>query len=183
MTQAKAKTNSVVTTEWSGDILTINVLGAGQNDLGQPQDRALMFDRTLAAQLCRDQAERHGWTQRICDRAAISKDPKTGKAARPADKFAAMEELVRHYESGKSEWRLAGSGAAAEGTLLFRALCNVRSTKTPDQVRAFLLSRTPDQMRVIRAVKEVIEEMNRLRLEEAGDQGTDEALGELDGME
>ena len=181
MTQAKAKTNSVVTTEWSGDILTINVLGAGLDDQGLPQDRALMFDRTLAAQLCRDQAERHGWTQRICDRAAISKDPKTGKAARPADKFAVMEELVRHYESGKSEWRLAGSGA--EGTLLFRALCNIRPAKTPEQIRAFLLRQTPDQMKVIRQLKELVGEMNRLRLEDAGDQGTDEALGELDGME
>src|SRR5271166_3808229 len=62
MAQAKAKSNSVVTTEWSGDILTIEVLGAG----------AIMFDRTAASADNRDWAEKHGWTQRLSNRAAIS---------------------------------------------------------------------------------------------------------------
>jgi hypothetical protein len=181
MTQAKAKSNSVVTTQWSGDILTINVLGAGEAGAdGVREALGLMFDRSAAHAALRDRAEQHGWTQRIVDAAAISADPKTGKVD-PLAKYEAMEKVIKHYESGSADWRLATSAGAGEGTMLLRALCMVKPEKSEEQIRKFLDSRTAEQLKTIRKLKEVVQAMNQLRLEAAGDQGVEEALGELDG--
>src|SRR5271166_3722911 len=99
MAQAKAKSNSVVTTDWGmvpggagSDILTITVLGAAPDG----SDRALMFDRTAASVANRDAAERHGWTQRLCDRAAKGRDSKTGQSASAALKYAAIEQIIQY---------------------------------------------------------------------------------------
>lgn len=171
MAQAKAKSNSVVTTQWSGDILEIEVLGAG----------TLMFDRTLASAANREAAEKHGWTQRLCDRAAKGRDTKTGQAAPAAVKFGAIESLLKYYESGDVPWKM--SGGAQEGGLLFEALCEFRSDKTAEQIKKFLGSRTPKQLSELRASQDLMPIINRLRAERAGDVDTAEALGDLDAME
>ena len=171
MTQAKAKTNSTITTQWSGDILTIEVLGAG----------ALMFDRTLASAANRDQAEKHGWTQRLCDRAAKGRDSKTGQPASPQLKYNAIEELLKHYESGEVAWKM--SGGAAEGGMLFEALCEMyEGRKTEEQVRKFLDSRSESQVKDLRKIPELMTIINRLRIERAGTVDMGEALGDLDAM-
>lgn len=181
MAQAKPKSNSVVTTQWSGSVLTINVLGAQLVD-GQPADAALMFDMTLASEANREAAERHGWTQRLCDRAAKGRDPKTGASASAASKYAAIDQIIKYYESGDVAWKMSGGGAA-EGGLLYDALVELRTDKTAEQIRTFLDGRTPAQLATLRKVKELVEIMNRLRVERAGEVDAGDALGELDDME
>jgi hypothetical protein len=173
MAQAKAKSNSVVTTQWSGDILTIDVLGAA----------ALMFDRTLASPANRDMAEKHGWTQRLCDRAAKGRDPKTGKPAPASAKYNAIEELLKYYEGGDVPWKMSGGGHA-EGGLLLEALVELRAgQRTEDQIRSFLDTRTAQQLATVRKIPELIVIMNRLRMERAGSVDMSEALGDLDSMD
>jgi hypothetical protein len=180
--QTKAKVTSVMTTEWSGDLLTIEVLGVG----------ALMFDRTLASPANRDQAEKHGWTQRLSDRAAksaaVRKPGMTEEAwaeARLAvtkGKHAAVEALIAYYESGEVSWKMSGGGT--EGGMLLEALLELyEGKKTGDQIRAFLGSRTDEQLKTLRKVPGLVEIMNRLRAERAGEVDVEAALGELDDME
>ena len=190
MAQAKAKSNSVVTTQWSGDILTINVLG-GQLVGGRATDAAVLFDRTSASEANRDAAEKHGWTQRLCDRAAKgapTRAPGTtdaqweaAKQAVTFAKYTAIETIVAYYESGDVPWKM--SGGASEGGMLFEALVELYDgKKTAEQVKKFLDSRTDEQMKVLRKVPELVTIMNRLRLERAGTVDAGSALGDLDAM-
>lgn len=181
MAQAKAKSNSVVTTQWSGSILTINVIGA-QMVGGKPVDAALMFDCERASEANRAAAERHGWTQRLCDRAAKGRDPKTGQSASAASKFAAIEELISYYEGGEVPWKMTGGGSG-DGGLLLTALCRLRPNLTVEQVGKFLDSRSPEQLKSIRARRDVVEMTNQVRLERAGETDNDEAFAELDAMD
>lgn len=180
MAQAKAKSNSVVTTEWSGDILTLTVLGAG----------AVMFDRTAASAANRDWAEKHGWTQRLSNLAAIAA-PVRAKglseeqwlsqlAGHTAAKYERIAMGADYYEKGDVPWKMGATGAGAEGSLLFRALCELRTDKTEEQLRKFLDSRTTAQLAQLRKIKELVEIMNRLRSESAADVDVSEALSDLD---
>jgi hypothetical protein len=189
MAQAKAKSNSVVTTQWNGDILTVNVLG-GQLVGGQPTDAAAMFDRTRASEANRDAAEKHGWTQRICDKMAKSAPTRAAgqtdeqwaqvKIQHTLSKFVAVEKIIAYYESGDVPWKMSGG---SEGGMLFEALCELyEGKKTVDQVRKFLDSRTDEQLKVLRKVPELVEIMNRLRVERSGAVDTASALGDLDAM-
>jgi hypothetical protein len=179
MAQAKAKSNSVVTTQWDGNILAINVLGAG----------AVLFDRTKASADNRDAAERHGWTQRLCDRAAKAAPSRAIgttdeqwaaiKKAHTLSKFTSIKVIAEYYESGDVAWKMSGGGS--EGGMLFEALCELyEGKKSVEQVREFLDSRTDEQLKVVRKVPALIEIMNRLRLERMGDSDAGDALAELD---
>jgi hypothetical protein len=174
MAQAKAKSNSVVTTAWSpvGNRLQITVIGAGIVD----------FNAESASADNRAAAERHGWTQRLCDRAAMARDKTTGKPATAADKYNAIRELAEYYMSGDVAWKMSGGGGG-DGGLLLTALCRLKADKTVAQVSAFLESRTKEQLVAVRARRDVIEEMNKVRLERAGDVDASDALDELDSMD
>jgi hypothetical protein len=183
MTQAKAKSNSVVTTQWTGDILSINVIGVGE----------LMFDRTKASQANRDQAERHGWTQRHMDKAAKPAPTRkpgmtdgqwaAAKAAVVQEKFNAIKQSIDHYEAGEVAWKMSGGGSGESG-LLLTALCRLRPGLTVAQVAGFLESRSPEQLRAIKVRRDVIEMQNQVRLERAGeDNDAESAFDELDAID
>jgi hypothetical protein len=183
MANAKAKSNSVVTTLWINSILNISVLGI---------DQPITFDCDLASEANRAQAERHGWTQRLCDRAAkgavvraagmSDAQYEAAKAAVTQSKFNAIKELAEYYMSGDVAWRMAGGGSASEGGLLFEALCEFKPEKTPAQITEFIESRTKEQLAVVRKVPELMSIMNRLRMERAGTVDVEEALGDLDSI-
>lgn len=91
-------------------VITFNVLGAGK----------LAFHPDRASEQCRNDAEDNGWIQRIVDKAAIGRDPQTGKSATPEQKLAAMRAIVEHYESGTEQWSMVreGSGEVQAGLTL-----------------------------------------------------------------
>jgi hypothetical protein len=151
--QSKPKSNSVVTHKWELGKLVVNVLGAGK----------VVFDPSLASEENNEAARRHGWTQRIGDAAAKSKDPKTGKPASPAVKFEAVQTIVSYYEGGDVPWKMTGGGGG-DGGLLVAAVMRLKG-KTEEQVREYFESRTPEQMKKIRLQANVVEEMNKIRLE------------------
>jgi hypothetical protein len=170
MAQAKAKSNSVVTTAWELGKLRIDVIGAG----------TVVFDPQAASEANRAAAERHGWTQRLCDRAAKGRDPKTGAAAPPSAKFLAIKELADYYMGGEVPWKMVGG---SDGGLLFEALCELKCDKTEDQIRKFLDSRSDDQLKELRKIPALVEIMNRLRVERMTPVDVEDALGDLDSME
>src|ERR1700676_1607898 len=191
MAQAKAKSNSVVTTVWSGDILTINVLG-GQLIGGRPADAAVMFDRSKASDDNNDMANKHGWTQKHCDRAAIPA-PIRGKGMTEEQwakvlvehrlqKYENIVKSVEYFEQGAVNWKMSGLGGSGDGGLLLTALFRLKPKLRVDQVAAFLESRTAEQMKTIRLRSDVVEMQNQIRLERAGPIDNDDSFAELEAM-
>lgn len=132
----KAKSNSVITHEIESDgIIVFNVLGAGK----------ISFDLASVNAANKLQAMTHGFIQRISDAAAISRDPETGKPATPEEKFEAMLRLVKHYESGASEWRIAGVGGVARSSVLLDAMVQLYPTRTRDDLKAWLGAKSKTQ--------------------------------------
>lgn len=166
----KLKSNSVITTEIAGSVLTINVLGHAP----------IVFDSGKVSDGLNSHARMHGWKQRLCDTAAIGADPKASVSERARAKFQAIRELANYYLGGDVPWRQVSSGGS-DGGMLLTALCRLRPGKSVDDVALFIETRTPEQMKLVRGNKDVIAMMNQIRLERAPkmDEG---ALDELDAM-
>lgn len=92
--EMKARSNAVVSTLITGTTITFTVKDAG----------SFTFDQTWVSDACRQRAMIHGFTQRISDGAAISRNPENGQPATPADKLARMKRIADHYMSGAVEW-------------------------------------------------------------------------------
>ena len=174
MAQAKAKSNSVITSAWSqdGNVLTMTVLGAG----------ALTFDRTQCSREVRDEAERNGWLQRLSDRAALSRNTETGQPASPQEKYESIAELADWYLGGATQWRMSGGGATGprDGGLLLEALCRYKPHLTREQCASWLKTQTPQQRSQLLNSKGIVPIANQIRAERAADVDTD---GMLDGIE
>lgn len=157
-----AKANAVVTCkpEWTDGKLTAVVYGvAGMDDI--------RMDLAAVHQSNRDYAEFHGWKQRGVDTAAISRDPKTGQAASPADKRDAIAKLVDHYMSGSEKWSRVAEGDA-KGGLLFDALCRVYGhMKAPSEIRAWLDGLTDKQQAALREDDEIAPVIATIKRERA----------------
>jgi len=67
---------------------------------------AFTFDPAKAHEANRRSAMLYGFRQRIGDKAAMSRNPETGEAASPREKFLAMKAMAEHYEAGGEEWNL-----------------------------------------------------------------------------
>lgn len=141
------KSNSVITHVVGDNQITFNVLGIG--------DMVLNVGKLNSAII--QKAAMHGLVQRISDAAAISRNPDTGAPATPQEKFDAMSKLVAHYESGTSEWtRVRAAGEGQSGGLLFRALCIMSAeTKSPDEIKTWMSTKTKAQLAALRATERV----------------------------
>lgn len=126
----KAKSNSVLTSKVEGSVLEITVLGAG----------TILFDAEQAHPANRQRAEMHGWTQRLSDAAAKSRDPKTGLPVSPLAKFEAVNQLAEWYMRGGDQWKRTGDGTreTLPGNLLLTALQEAYPDRPLDKLKAFL---------------------------------------------
>lgn len=113
----KVRSNAVVTATWDEAILTLAVRGAG----------SVMFDLDKAPPWLVERAARHGFEQRLRDRAAIGRDDKTGASASPQAKFERIKELADHYAAG-GDWELHSTGGTRrkEVDYIMQALANVQ---------------------------------------------------------
>lgn len=126
--EMKKRANAVVTMAQTENTLVFNVLGAGviTLDMGKLNEAVLK------------RAAIHGLKQRISDAAAIPCDPETGKPASPADKYAAMEALVAHYNSGAGEWarnRAEGGERTPNGGKILTAIMTVYQFSSVEKAR------------------------------------------------
>jgi hypothetical protein len=171
--ESKLKGNSVVTVSLPGNgIIRFGVLGAGEFDL----------DTGKCGTENRAHAEIHGFIQKVSDRAAIGRDPDTGKSASPAEKFAAMKECADRLQSG-GPWNVVREGGSNEGGLLYRAMkrlypngANVVSRKAfgewleskaaSESERLKEKVSVTDVRRGLEAVKSISAEIAKIRLED-----------------
>lgn len=117
--QTKPKSNSVITHAWDQEAgtITIHVVGAGN----------VVLDLNKVHPDNVTNAAYHGFTQRLSDAAAISRDPATGRPATPEAKLAAIQAIADHYMSGALEWKRTGAGGGrAQAGVTLRAIADVR---------------------------------------------------------
>lgn len=171
----KPRANSVITHEVTNlegavgadTIITFRVAEVGELQLNLS---AVSVQNLRRAQV-------HGFCQRINDAAALSRDTTSGKPASPSEKFLAMQELVEHYNSGTSEWRLAGRGTG--DSLLIRALVEVRSDRTAEQIREFVKALSGKQRAALSAEATIAPVIERMRAEAGKGIDTEELLSGL----
>ena len=126
------------------------------------------------------QAMMHGFKQKLVDAAAMSCHPDTGRPATIDDKYAAVRAVYDRLLGG--EWNKTREGGTTSGGLLFRALCELYSTKTPEQIREFMDKKNPAEQAALRSVPKISVIIDRIKAESAKSSGidTDELLGDLE---
>ena len=166
MTTNDAKRTPAVTAEIDGTRLVFT----GDNG------RELAVSVEQLTEDIRVQAMMHGLKQKIGDAAAISRNPETGRSATTDDKFDAMAEVLNRLLSGSwNKTREGGEGGT--GGLLFKALCKIKSDKTPAEVRAYLEARTKEEQAALRKVPAIAAAIEEIKAASAKDGGIDgEAL-------
>lgn len=120
-----ARSNQVVAFKQNDDGTQTFTVGA----------QSATFHPDLVHASLRIKAELHGWKQRISDKAAIGRDPKTGKSASPEEKFKALAAMIAHLESGTDKWELTrtgGGGGRSEASYILEALANIQSLSVED---------------------------------------------------
>ena len=121
----------------------------------------------------------------MVDAAAISRNPDTGASATVDDKFRAVEAVYNRLLAG--EWNARrGEGGTGSGSLLFRALARVYTTKTADEIRAFIDGLDKSKQAALRAnpkIAPVIEQIKAEDAARAGDGGADSSDDLLAGLE
>ena len=121
----------------------------------------------------------HGFKQKLVDAAAISRNPVDGSSATPADKAAAVHDVLARLLAG--EWNKRREGNPTGG-LLLRALAVLYPSKAREQLIEFLAGKTDAEKAALRRnpkVSAIIEEL-RAADGEAADVDTDEMLAGLD---
>lgn len=191
MTERKAKSNSVITTAVTPSGMIEFTILKGNED---GTNAVLRLDPTAVSDANRIRAMRHGFIQKVSDRAALDRNKTTGQAATPAEKLTAMKSLVDHLASGSEDW----SPARAEGKarvdqldpVVIAAVCEVTG-KDEATIRALIASGA-EKAKVSKAVylavlgagkkvKPVVERMNLERATGAGldgDEMLEEAMGD-----
>lgn len=123
----------------------------------------------------------HGLKQKLVDAAAISRNPETGRAATIEDKFQAVKVVYDRLLAG--QWNATREGGGGQsGGLLFKALCRMYTTKSPEQIAAFLAGKTDADKTALRKNPKVAAIIEAIRAEQgkAANIDTDELLAELE---
>lgn len=133
----------------------------------------------LSADLVR-YAALHGLKQKIGDAAAISRNPETGRAASPEDKFAAMREVADRLLAG--QWNKVREGGTGGGLLLAALVRMYAGKKDRDTLVAFLAEKSEAEKTALRKNPRVAAIIETIRAETGKAAGidTDELLGELE---
>jgi hypothetical protein len=122
-------------------------------------------------------ATMHGLKQKLVDAAAISCNPETGRPATIGDKYDAVRAVYDRLMLG--QWNKPREGSAAvAGGLLFKALCRMYATKTPEYIREFLTKKTDAEKAALRKNPRVAEIIETIKMENAkdDDDGMSDAL-------
>ena len=148
--------------------------------------RELLVDSRALSESIQQAAMLHGLKQKLCDAAALSRDPATGRAATIDTKYDAVREVFDRITSADGEWnKKREAGAGGSGGLLLAALVRMYAgRKAKEDLRAFLDGKTLSEQAALRKnprVAEIVEEIKAERAKD-GDDGTDsdEMLSELE---
>jgi hypothetical protein len=160
---------STITTRIEGNILTIECNG------GKIVVNPAEFARNIV-----DAAVLHGFKQKIIDAAALSRDEETGRPATPAQKLAAMEDVVAQLREGDWNRRATGDGTSGSG-LLVVALMRLTG-KDRDAVEATVAGWSKEQQAAMRASAQVAPVIATIKAERAAKAGQKAAPVDVSGL-
>ena len=179
----KKRTNAVVTHALQNPTSILFKVEGVTTTEENPNAGELRLDMTRLHAEVLARATQHGLVQRISDRAAISRNTETGKPATADEKWAAMKELVDHYESGSADWgmRATRSGTTGAGVeLLVECLMEIYPTKGREALKAWAMKRTIVDRAALLASEKIKPIADRLRAEAVEGLDAEAMLGELD---
>lgn len=179
MNQPKMREGSVlaVVIDEANSSIVFNVRGAAQDG----GSKSITFDMSKVHPNNAAYAALHGFNQRLRDAAALSRDPKTGRAPTPGDRFAAIERLVEHYHSGAAEWNLraaAGERTSGELGMLAAAIAELKA-KDVIEVRDWLKTKTEAERKALAVSAAIKPIMDRMREQAAGTVDAEDLLSEI----
>ncbi len=148
-------------------------------DKGTRHDSISVFLSELSPAMI-DQAALHGLKQKICDAAAIGRDPETGQSATIARKFAASREVFERITGGL--WNKQAAGGGNNGGILLRALYRLyEGKKDLETLRAFLADKTTQEKNALKLNKRIAPIIEAILLEgNSEDIDSDSMLDELE---
>lgn len=124
----------------------------------------------------------HGFKQRITDMAALSRNPETGLAVTPQEKFDAIKRGVDHYMSGTDDWNMRVAGGERQDSgiaLLVRALNEIYPAKTADELRAWVKSKSKADQLALKQSEKIKPLIDGYLAESTAGVDADALLGEL----
>ena len=135
------------------------------------------------SQPIRDAAMVHGLKQKLCDAAAISRDPFTGKTATIETKYEAVKEVFDRITSPDGTWNKIREGGNNSGGLLLAALVRMYAgRKTRDELAEFLSTKTDAEKAALRKnakISSIIDEIKAERATDGDGIDSDSLLDEL----
>lgn len=154
------KKPAAVETTINGSVLTLTFANGALLELSLSQ---LNDNIILAATL-------HGLKQKLCDAAAISRDPVTGKTATIETKYAAVREVFDRITSPDGTWNKIREGGNNSGGLLLTALVRMYAgRKTRDDLIEFLSSKTDAEKAALRKNAKIAAIIDEIKAERATD--------------
>lgn len=114
----------------------------GKMVFSYPNIGVLTFDPSKVSATNRARAMNHGLKQRIVDSAALDANKATGKTD-PRAKYAEMERVIAHLESGSEEWNLKPQAGSGPISYVTQALVHLKTyqkvdVSTPELANAFV---------------------------------------------
>lgn len=113
------------------------------------------------------QAALHGLKQKLCDAAAISRDPDTGRSATVEDKYRAVRVVFDRISAGEWNATRAGGEGTGAGGLLFRALRRLYPQRTEQQLVDYLAGKTKAEQAALRLNPKVAAIIDTIKAESA----------------
>jgi len=113
------------------------------------------------------QAVLHGLKQKLCDAAAISRDPDTGRSATIDDKYQAVKTVFDRLKAGEWNATRAGGEGSGSGGLLFRALRRLYPQRTEAQLADYLAGKTKAEQAALRVNPKVAAIIDQIKAESA----------------
>ena len=165
------------------DIATTVDATAGTLQLVFSNDNVLTIDIAQLNASIVNHAILHGLKQKLVDAAAISRNPVTGGTADIEDKYNAVKEVFDRITGENPQWnknRETGSGGGVSGGLLLRALIRLYPTKSADDLKKYVDSKTKQEQAALRGNPKIAAMIDTIRAEKSGGVNSDDLLAELD---
>lgn len=174
----KTERKSIIAHEWdlAAGVITFTVAGAGQCQLNVGEIVGLeaygsLTDVGKAMVL-------HGGTQKVSDKAALSRNPDTGRSATPQDKLEAMAGLCDHLNNG-GEWTMrATSKKRLDRAALFESLAEITGRSAVEISQKFA-AREDEVLRTFLERADIAAAYAKRTARDSGK--ADELLAELEG--
>ena len=169
---ATQERKKVVTYRWDAatNLLTFSVNGAGSFMLDV---LAVVGEAFKQLTPTGQRSVVHGLVQKVSDKAAVGRDPETGRSATPSEKFARMKATGEALAQGV--WSSRSAVESLNRAALFAAVAAVRQV-APEKVAAKFQAQPDAVLKTLLTVSSIAAEYARLTTPQGGDSAEVEGM-------